>query len=105
MTTMEQIMKPTSTILAGAIALACAAGLPLAAHAATAEEAATLKTSLTPLGAEKAGNKDGSIPAWDGAYTKISGAYKPGDARADPFAAEKPVLSITGKNVDQYASK
>ncbi len=37
------------------------------AHAGvTAQEAARLKTDLTPLGAERAGNKDGSIPAWTG---------------------------------------
>ena len=35
-----------------------------AAHAAvSAEEAAKLKTELTPLGAERAGNKEGTIPA------------------------------------------
>ncbi len=95
-------MKPQSTLLAGAIALAFAAG---AAFAATPEEAALLKTTLTPMGAEKAGNKDGSIPAWDGVFSKVAAGYKPGDTRADPFAAEKPLLQITGKNVDQYAAK
>jgi len=51
---------------------AMAAGLVMAqgaSAAVTAEEAAKLKSSLTPLGAEKAGNKDGSIPAWDGGIT------------------------------------
>jgi len=38
--------------------------------AASPEEAAKLKTTLTPLGAERAANKDGSIPAWDGGMTK-----------------------------------
>jgi hypothetical protein len=32
----------------------------------SADEAAHLKTDLTPFGAEKAGSKDGMIPAWDG---------------------------------------
>ena len=31
-----------------------------------AEEAAKLGKELTPLGAERAGNADGSIPAWTG---------------------------------------
>ena len=36
----------------------------LAAHAAvSADEAAKLKTELTPFGAEKAGNREGTIPA------------------------------------------
>ncbi|USX19564.1 DUF1329 domain-containing protein [Oxalobacteraceae bacterium OTU3REALA1] len=95
-------MKPQLNMLACAIALALVAGQ---SHAATAEEAAALKTTLTPFGAEKAANKDGTIPAWEGVYNKVAPGYKPGDARADPFASEKPVLSITGKNVDQYAAK
>ena len=91
-------MKPQLHLLALAFAASTA-------FAATPEEAALLKTSLTPMGAEKAGNKDGSIPAWEGVYSKVAAGYKPGDARADPFASEKPLLSITGKNVDQYAAK
>jgi hypothetical protein len=90
---------------------ACAAALipltfPLVAGAAvTAEEAARLKTTLTPLGAERAGNKDGSIPAWEGGLTKAPAGYKSGDARPDPFAGEKPVLTITAKNMDQHAAR
>ena len=33
---------------------------------ATAQSAADLGKSLTPLGAEKAGNAAGTIPAWEG---------------------------------------
>jgi hypothetical protein len=36
--------------------------------AVSAEEAAKLGDSLTPMGAEKAGN-GGAIPAWDGGLT------------------------------------
>jgi len=32
-------------------------------------EIVKLGTELTPLGGTKAGNKDGSIPAWDGGIT------------------------------------
>lgn len=74
--------------------------------AATAEEAAQLGKTLTPLGAEKAGNKDGTIPAWDGGITKLVAGYKSGGRRdQDPFASEKPLFSITAKNMDQYADK
>ena len=38
-------------------------------------------------------------------YAKVAPGYKEGDARPDPFSAEKPVLSISGKNADQYAAK
>lgn len=64
-----------------------------------------LGKSLTPLGAERAGNADKSIPAWDGGYTTVDPAYKKGGKRGDPFAADKPLFSITSKNMDQYADK
>ncbi|MGC7404357.1 DUF1329 domain-containing protein [Pandoraea pneumonica] len=77
----------------------------LACAAVTPEEASKLKGELTPMGAEKAGSKDGTIPAWDGGYTKVPAGFKPGDPRIDPFASEKPVVSINAKNMDQYADK
>jgi len=77
----------------------------VAAHAAIpADDAAKLKTTLTPLGAERAGNKDGSIPAWDGGATRAPADYHSGDPRPDPFPGEKPVLTITAANAAQYAS-
>lgn len=85
---------------------AMAAGLLMAqgaSAAVTAEEAAKLKSSLTPLGAEKAGNKDGSIPAWDGGITKPLAAGKSvGDIPGEIFANEKPVFQVTAKNMAEY---
>ncbi len=69
------------------------------------EEAAKLKTTLTPLGAERAGNKEGTIPAWDGGLTKPAPGFKNGGRRPDLFPNEKPLFSITAKNMDQYADK
>jgi hypothetical protein len=69
------------------------------------QEAQQLKTTLTPLGAEKAGNADGTIPAWTGGYTTPIPGYRAGGRRGDPFANEKPLLSINAKNMDQYADK
>ena len=74
-------------------------------QASTPEEAAQLKTTLTPLGGERAGNKDGTIPAWDGGYTKAVPGFTNGGRRPDPFASEKPLYSITAKNAAQYADK
>lgn len=79
--------------------------LNFAHGAVSAEEAAKLKTVLTPMGAEKAGNKDGSIPAWDGGYTTVPSGYKSGDQRPDPFAKEKATLVITADNMKQYDDK
>ncbi|WP_447750111.1 DUF1329 domain-containing protein [Pseudomonas nicosulfuronedens] len=73
--------------------------------AVSAEEAGKLKTTLTPLGGERAGNADGSIPAWTGGYTQVDPAYKDGGKRGDPFASEKPTLTITAQNMAQYAGK
>ena len=88
------------------LAAACAALLPLAVSAAvTADEAATLKTTLTPMGAERAANKDGSIPAWDGGVAKAPAGYQSGSPRPDPFPADKPVLSINAKNMDAHAAR
>jgi hypothetical protein len=72
--------------------------------AVTADEAAALKSTLTPLGGEKAGNKDGSIPAWDGEVMATSGK-KVGDVPVQLFAGEKTVVQISSKNMDQYADK
>lgn len=90
----------------------CAMGVMTAALGAgtvmakvSPEEAAKLGNELTPIGAEKAGNADGSIPAWDGGLKQIPAGYKPGDPYIDPFADEKPVFTITRANLDQYKDK
>ncbi|VTR70417.1 conserved exported hypothetical protein [Desulfosarcina cetonica] len=70
-----------------------------------AEKAEQLKSTLTPVGAERAGNADGTIPAWDGGYTAVPADYTSGDLRPDPFAEEKPLFSIKGENVEKYADK
>jgi hypothetical protein len=79
--------------------------ISLATIAASAfAQAPNLKSgALTPMGAERAANKDGSIPAWDGKAVDT----KPGadNKRPDPYAAEKPIASITNANVAQYADK
>lgn len=69
-------------------------------------EAAKLGNELTLVGAEKSGNADGSIPAYEGGLTTAPAGFKNGDAfRPDPFAGEKPVLVIDGSNVEQYKDK
>ena len=48
----------------------------------TAAQAARLGQELTPIGAEKAGNAAGTIPAWDGGLARDANAYDP--ALGDP---------------------
>jgi hypothetical protein len=64
-----------------------------------------LKSTLTPLGGERAGNAAGTIPAWDGGYSTLPAGYQPGDPRPVPFADEKPLFSITGANLGSYKDK
>ena len=65
-------------------------------------EAAKLGQALTPLGAEKAANADGSIPAWSGGLTKPPACYKGAGTRyCDPFPEDKPALTISKANLEQ----
>lgn len=69
------------------------------------QEIARLGADLTPLGGEKAGNGDGSIPAWEGGITRPPAAYKPGMHHPDPFADDKVLFTITQANAAQYKDK
>lgn len=77
-----------------------------ASAAATPDEQKLLGTTLTPWGAEKAGNKEGTIPAYTGPI-KPPASFDPKNPqhRPDPFANEKPSFSIDAKNMDKYADK
>jgi len=70
------------------------------------DEAGKLKSSLTPVGAERAGNKDGTIPAWDGGLTAVPGCFKGGNSHyCDPFPEDKSEFTITAQNMAQYKDK
>jgi hypothetical protein len=77
--------------------------------AVSPQEAARLGADLTPLGGEKAGNADGSIPAWNGGLKSAADAgfpnYRSPDHYPDPFATDKPLFIITAANLAQYAGK
>lgn len=81
----------------------CALAFALPGQAAvTAADAAKLGSTLTPLGAEKAGNAAGTIPAWDGGITTPPAGYQPGGHYPDPFAADKVMFTIDAANMDRY---
>jgi hypothetical protein len=72
----------------------------------TQQDADKLKNELTPTGGERAANKDGSIPAWNGGLAKAPACYKgPGTRYCDPFPEDKPKFTITGQNAQQYKDK
>ncbi|MDD3443779.1 MAG: DUF1329 domain-containing protein [Zavarzinia sp.] len=94
------------------IAKAALAGLVLAGIAGTSafakvpqSEADRLGRDLTPMGAIKAGNAEGTIPEWTGGMTKPPAGYVPGQKYIDPFPNDQVKFVIDGKNVDQYADK
>ncbi len=98
-------MKTKIWMAAGASALALAMSLPAAAKV-DAAKAGELKTTLTPTGADKGANKDGSIPAWDGGLKAAPASFGgPGKRYVDPFPGDKAKFTITKANLDQYKDK
>ncbi|MGZ5039855.1 MAG: DUF1329 domain-containing protein [Usitatibacter sp.] len=83
------------------LAMGAVLSMPAAAEL-SAGDLAKLGTTLTPMGAEKAGNAAGTIPAWDGGITKVMPSYKPGGNYPDPYASDKPLFTIDQSNVDKY---
>jgi hypothetical protein len=96
-------MKITKSLFhAGVLGLSLLATSVIAA--VPQAEADKLGKSLTPMGAEMAGNADGSIPAWK-PMAKNAGTVDSKGFLSNPFASEKPLFTITAQNVDQYKEK
>lgn len=98
------MIRSTTLYFASLLTLAVAP----AYAAVTADQAARLSGELTPFGSIKAGNADGSIPAYTGGLPNVSVTEgKAGEATTlkDPFAGEKPLVRIDATNVEQYKSK
>jgi hypothetical protein len=98
---MSRIFHPTLRVCV----LAAGTALAVASFAKTSpEDLAKLDGPLTPMGAERAGNADGTIPAWSGKWfgTPPGVDYKPGQRFPDPYASEKPLFVITAQNMQQY---
>ena len=87
-------------------ALATVAGVGLdATPAKAAPDASLLTTTLTPFGSIRAGNADGSIPAWTGGYTTLPEGFQPGDPIGELFPDEQPILTIDASNVAQHTDR
>jgi hypothetical protein len=97
-------MKRRTFGLLATTSMASLAGFKLA-EAQAAADPSILKTTLTPLGSERAGNADGSIPAWTGGDQNVPAGFKPSDYVPERFPDEKPTLTINASNADQYADK
>jgi len=97
--------RATATSVLVAV-LAAAVLLPSDAKAAmTAAEVERLSKDLTPVGAERGANKDGSIPAWTGGLTSAPAGWTPESGYVDPFAGDKPLFTISSTNIAGYLDK
>ena len=86
-------------------ALTVLAFAPLAFAQVSPEVAARLGQDLTPMGAERAGNAAGTIPAWDGGLTSAPSDHVPGTHYADPFADDSVLFTINADNLDPYRAQ
>jgi hypothetical protein len=71
------------------------------------EEAARLGQDLTAIGAEKAGNAEGTIPAFTGEMPTFPQAIvdSPRAHLPNPYADEKPLFVITAQNYKEHSDK
>ena len=83
-------------LAAAVIAMFLAAG---ARAGVTPEEASALGTTLTPVGAEMAGNASGTIPAFTGGLRTAPADYKGDGRRIDPFADEQPLRVLSAADL------
>lgn len=93
--------------LAATILVLCASTVQMASAAVPAEVAARLDGDLTPVGAERGPNADGSIPAWTGGLVAPppGTGYQAGMHHPDPFEGEAPLFTITPANMAEHADK
>jgi hypothetical protein len=98
-------MRKRSIAALYAAALGCSAGLGVTVTAAvTPEQADRLGKDLTPVGAERVGTPDGTIPPYEGGEAPLPG-WSWGKVRSQysKFKDERPLFSIDASNVDRYA--
>jgi hypothetical protein len=62
-------------------------------------------TRLTPMGAIRAGNDEGTIPPWEGGIAVPPPGYESGGWYVDPYPDDKPLFTITARNYQQYQDK
>ncbi|MBL3556350.1 MULTISPECIES: DUF1329 domain-containing protein [Marinobacter] len=84
------------------IATTLALGATNVYSAVSSEQAQSLKNELTPVGAEKSGNADGTIPEWTGGITEKLPGNHMGDVPTELFEDEKPLYKVTRENMTEY---
>ncbi len=72
------------------------------------QELARLGKDLTPMGATRAGSKDGLIPEWTGSVVGLPQGLKwdgPGTPYPNPWPDEKPLFVITKENMEEHRAR
>lgn len=72
------------------------------AQSLTPEDIEQLGDELTPVGAERAGNAAGTIPAWTGGLSADAGDPLKNNFLSDPYADAQPVFTLTAQNYDEH---
>jgi hypothetical protein len=85
--------------------LAALLAITLAPLAYAAPDYARLAQDLTPVGAERAGNAEGTIPAWEGGLTQPPAGWTPQQGYVDPFPNDRPLFTITAENAARHQDK
>ena len=98
------VMNATTLRVGAALVLGCVLASPAAAKLG-ADEIARLGDDLTPLGGERAGNSDGTIPEWTGGITEPPTGYSVGEHHRDPYAADEPLFVINAANLDEHRDR
>jgi hypothetical protein len=95
--------NPKPIALAASWLLAVGAGSAFAE--VTQEEINRLGDDLTPMGSQRAGNEEGTIPAWTGGITEPPAGYTEGDHHPDPYADDQILFTITSDNYREYMDR
>jgi hypothetical protein len=103
----KQIVGATGALVLG-LAMAHTALAQDVNEKPTPEELAKLGlegTELTPSGAIRAGNAEGTIPAWKNEPLPVPPGFQPGTFHPNPFADDQVLFTITSANYKDYADK
>ena len=102
--TFMNVTKATTLRFGAALLLGCVLASPATAEL-PADQIARLGADLTPLGGERAGNADGTIPEWTGGITEPPAGYTVGEHHRDPYAGDQPLFTITGADLDEHRDR
>jgi hypothetical protein len=92
-----------NNLMRGLLAATLTVASATVAAKATPEQIRSLGgAQYTPVGAEKAGNSSGTIPAWEGGLTRPPPGFDAKQGYADPFAGDKILYTVTARNMEQY---